>query len=46
ADIASFSVTVLPERNVTVKSGMRSPIFGESEAVLTAIVAPASLPTA
>jgi len=29
ADIASFSVTVLPERVVTVKSGMKFPVFGE-----------------
>jgi hypothetical protein len=33
ADIASFSVTVLPERIVTVKSGIELPVFGEQEAV-------------
>ena len=33
ADIASFSVTVLPERIVTVKSGIEIPAFGEEEAV-------------
>ena len=43
-DIASFSVTVLPERIVTVKSGIKFPVFGESKAVrswdvLTVIVA-------
>jgi hypothetical protein len=29
ADIASFSVSALPERIVTVKSGMKFPVFGE-----------------
>ena len=33
ADIASFSVAVLPERIVTVKSGIEFPVFGEEEAV-------------
>jgi hypothetical protein len=28
ADIASFSVTVVPERIVKVKSGMKFPVFG------------------
>jgi hypothetical protein len=33
ADIASCSVTVLPERIVTVKSGMDSPFLGPQQAV-------------
>jgi hypothetical protein len=33
ADIASFSVTGLPERIVTVKSGIALPVLGEYEAV-------------